>query len=244
MSPWTWRAVAVAATLLGGAARVPSQEPQRQGPPQIVVTGEGEVRVAPDRATVTVGVQTRAATAAAASTENSRRQRRVIEAVKALGVPAEQISTSGFTVVPETQYDRAGQAAPRTQSYLVSNVVTIELTKVDLVGAVVDGSLAAGANDIRGLAFHVANADSARRAALSTAVARAKADAEAVARAAGESLGPLIELVAGDVEMPGPRPVGFAGRASLAAERVPIEAGQEVVRASVTVRWQFVATPR
>src|SRR6185503_13974848 len=114
----------------------------------IVVNGRGEVRVVPDLAIITIGVQTRAITAAEATAENSRKQAAVVSAIKAKGIAAPQIGTSGFSVQPETQYDQRGQAAPKTTGYLVSNTVTVELRRTELVGPVIDGALTAGANQI------------------------------------------------------------------------------------------------
>jgi uncharacterized protein len=235
-----WKVAAVAVVLTG--TQVQGQDPGRPTVPQIVTSAQGEVRIAPDRATITMGVQTRAATAVEASAQNARKQRAIIDAIKAKGVPAEQISTSQFNVMPETRYDREGQAAPRTTSYLVSNMVTVELKRVDLVGAVIDAALTAGANQINSLAFGIANPDSARRAALAIAVARSRADADVIARAAGGSLGPLIEIMASDYQMP--HPVGIMAMRAEAAQATPVEAGQETVRASVNARWQFLSGAR
>ena len=235
-------AIATLVSIGASSATAFAQEPLRPTTPQIVTTGEGEVRVAPDRATISVGVQTRATTAAEASAQNSRKQRAIIDAIRAKGIPAEQIATSSFNVIPETRYDREGQAVPRTLSYLVSNVVTVDVRRMDLVGPVIDAALGAGANQINSLNFSVANADSARRSALSAAVSRAKADAESMAQAAGGSLGSLIELSSTQYFAP-PRPMD--ARMSVAAEvaNVPIEPGQETIRAMVTARWQFVQGP-
>lgn len=233
-----WMASALMAAI---SATAGAQELQRPTVPQIVVSAQGEARVTPDKATISIGVQTRATTAAEASAQNSRKQRAIIEAIKAKGVPAEQISTSSFNVIPETRYDREGQAAPRTISYLVSNIVTIELRRMDLVGPVIDAALASGANQIHALNFGVANADSARRVALAAAVARSRADAEVMARAAGGSLGPLLELMAAEYFIPQPRPMMMEMKAAQADSSVPVEPGQESVRASVTARWQFLS---
>jgi len=238
-----WAAALTFLVLVTASAN--AQEPVRPTVPQIVTNAQGEVRVAPDRATIVIGVQTRAATAADAAAQNSRKQRAVIDAIKARGVPPEQISTSGFNVIPETRYDREGQAAPRTTSYLVMNTVTVDLRRVDLVGPVIDGALGAGANQINSLSFGVFASDSARRAALTIAVAKAKADAEVMARAAGGSLGPLIELIAADVYMPPvPRAMMAMAKMDAAQESVPVEPGQETIRASVSARWQFLPSPR
>src|SRR5665647_787917 len=47
-------------------------------PPQISVAARGEIKVNPDRATIQISVQTKAATAAAAANENAAKQKAVI----------------------------------------------------------------------------------------------------------------------------------------------------------------------
>jgi uncharacterized protein YggE len=230
--------VAIASLFLttGLAAQNPSVPPV----PQIIVNATGEVRVSPDKATINIGVESRAATAAAAAAQNSQKQRAVIEAIKARGVPAEQISTSNFSVIPETRYDREGQAAPRILSYRVVNSVTVELKRMDQVGPVLDASLAAGANQINSMNFGVKNADSARRAALGAAVTKARLDAETIARAAGGTLGTLLEVTAMDYGSPRPMYARAEMSAQAADKSVPIEPGLEIITAGVNVRWQFV----
>ena len=223
------------------ASTATAQDVSRPTIPQIVTTATGEVRLTPDRATIQIGVQSRATTAAAAATQNATKQRAIIDAIKARGVPAEQIATSNFNVIPETRYDREGQAAPRTTSYLVINTVNVELRRIDQVGPVIDAALVAGANQINSLTFGITNADSARRIALAQAVSKSRADAEAMARAAGGSLGPLLELNSVDQYTPGP-PRPFDMRVAATAEmKTPVEAGEETIRATVTARWQFVS---
>ncbi len=208
-------------------------------PPQIVVSGMGEVRVAPDRASLTVAVRTQSRTAALASEENARKQRAVIAAVRAKGVAADQVGTSGFDVAPMFSSERSGQA-PVIVGYAVSNSLHIELRRVDQVGEIIDAAIGAGANEIGSLSFGIANPDSARRTAVAAAVAKARGDAEAAARAAGGTLGELLELTVMDVQLPQPRPFAMA-RMAAAVESTPIEPGTESVRATVSVRWRFAA---
>jgi uncharacterized protein len=237
MRAWLGLVLSVAGLGLG------AQEPARPPIPQIVTSASAEVRVSPDKAMVSIGVQSRASTAAAAASQNSQKQRAVIDAIKAKGVSAEQITTTNFNVVPETVYDREGKAAPRTATYLVVNTVNVDLKRIDLVGSVIDAALLAGANQINSLQFGLQNADSARRAALTQAVTKAKADAEAIARAAGGYLGTLLEVQATDYQEAPPIPFAARGRIAAAAEmQTPVEPGLETVRASVVVRWQFVTS--
>ncbi|HEX7937893.1 MAG TPA: SIMPL domain-containing protein [Gemmatimonadaceae bacterium] len=234
------RAVVAAALALPAGGGAGAQHAPK-APPQIIVSGFGEVRVPPDLATITIGVQVRAATASEASGENGRKQKAVIDAVRARGVASQQITTSGYVVQPEMRYDKGG-APPTIAGYLVSNTVIVRLTRLEMTGAVIDASIAAGANEISSLAFSVSNPDSARRAAIAVAVARAKGDAETAARAAGGSLGAMLDLTVGEAEVPGPRPVAFSSR--MKGPETPIEPGSESVTATVSVRWQFLPSVR
>jgi uncharacterized protein YggE len=208
-------------------------------PPQIVTTGEGEARLSPDRATLYVGVQTRATTAASAASENARRQRAILDTVRALGLGPDQISTINYNVSPEIQYDRPG-GAPRVTAYTVSNTVRAEIRRLDDIARIIDAALAKGANQVSGLEFFSSNADDARRTAIAAAVTKARADAEAIARAAGGSIGALIEL---GTSVPPVRPYEVAMRSMAVAQvatPTPIEPGQQIVHATVTGRWVFV----
>jgi len=205
--------------------------------PQIVVTGTGEATVTPDRATIFLGVQTRAATAAGAGAENARRLKLVLDTLRAIGLSSEQLTTVNYNVSPEMQYSPNGQTPPKVVGYIVTNGVRAELRRLDDVARVIDAALAKGANEVSSLQFYSSKADSARRAALASAVADARADAEALARAAGGSLGPLIELTS--VESP-IRPVAVDAIRAMAAQKTPIEGGAQTITATVTARWTLL----
>jgi len=137
------------------------------------------------------------------------------------------------------QYDRPG-GSPRVTGYVVTNTVRAEIRRLDDVGRLIDAALSKGANQIAGLQLYASRTDDARRIALGEAVAKARADAEAIARSAAGSLGPLLEVTAG---APPIRPFEVTMRAAPAVGQgapTPIEAGEETIRASVTARWVFV----
>ncbi len=205
--------------------------------PQIVTSSSGEARLAPDRANILIGVQTRAATAAAAARENNARQQAIIAAITATGIPKEQISTENYNVYPETRADRAGQN-PVVIGYVVTNVVRVEVRRTDQVGPVIDAALAKGANQINSLEFFSSNTDAGRRQALAEAIGRARGDAEAMARAAGGGLGQLLELSTADVGPPRPL-YRAAAMMDKSAAPTPIEPGELTLRVAVTGRWQF-----
>lgn len=208
--------------------------------PQIVMSAEGQARTTPDRATILIGVQTRALTAAAAAADNARRQRAVLDTMRALGLRNDQLSTLNYSVYPEMRYDKDLQQT-RIVGYAVSNTVRVELKRVDMVGSAIDAALGKGANQINSLVFTSSNMDQARRSALAMAVEQARADAEAVARAAGGTLGPLLEVESGVAQ----RPIMFQamrmeGVASGYAP-TPVQQGEQTVEVNVTTRWVFQA---
>jgi uncharacterized protein YggE len=208
--------------------------------PQIAVTSRGEVKVTPDRASIQISVQTRAATAAAAADENAQKQRAVIEAIRALGIDAKDISTTGYNVYPEQRYEQNRE--PVIVGYNVTNTLVVELKSIGMVGKVIDVSLGKGANMINSLQFYSSNTDSARREAIAIAVRQARADAEAAARAAGGSVTTLLEVTVGGYYPPPPRPVELrAMAASAKVADTPITAGDQTVAVDVTTRWLFSA---
>lgn len=209
-------------------------------PPHIITSGEGQTRVTPDRATVLVGVQTRSLTAATAASENARRQKAVLDTLKAMGIPPEQLATQNYSVTPEMKYDPNGTTPPKVTGYVVSNTVRVELKKIDQVGSVIDAALAKGANNIAGIQFGVSNVAEVRRLALADAVRSARADADVLARAAGGSLGQLIEMTSSTAGRPFNEVMEMSGEVMTARVATPIQPGEQVVRASVTATWQFI----
>ena len=233
--------VMTAAVMLAVSMAVPVAAQTATSPlPQIVTTGNGEAKASPDRATIMIGVHSRASTAAAAGADNARRQKAVIDTLKALGLTSDQISTVNYNVWPETQPISPTNNTQRVVAYNVTNTVRADVRRIEDVGKLIDAALGKGANEISSLQFTSSKADSARRAALAVAVANARADAEALAKAAGGSLGQLVEL--STVSSP-IRPIIFDARMEMSAKAAtptPIEPGEQTVNATVTARWSFV----
>lgn len=206
--------------------------------PQIAVTGRGEVKVSPDRATIQISVQTRAPTAAAAAAENANKQQAVLAALRALGLGNDQLSTINYNVYPEQRYEQGKE--PVVVAYNVTNTILAEVRKLSQVGPVIDAALSHGANMITSLQFYASNTEAARRTAIATAIERARADAEAAARAARGTLGTLLEINIGAYSPPPPRPMMMAVRKEIAQADTPISPGEETLAVEVSTRWRFI----
>ena len=211
-------------------------------PAQIHVSARGEVRVTPDRAQVQLSVETRGKTAALAAAENNRKQTAVLAAVKGLGVPAGQITTLNYQVSPNQRYDEKERRTV-IDGYVVSNTVQVITDKLDQTGLIIDAALSNGANRVAGLEFSVKDLSAPQDAALTQAVQIARRQAEVAAKAAGGTLGELLELIVNsENDRPTPR-MAMAMAMSVAADAPPppISEGSTVVGVSVSTRWRFVS---
>ncbi len=141
---------------------------------------------------------------------------------------------------PEQRYET--NKPPTITGYVVTNTVIVEVRKVSQVGAVLDAALGHGANLISGLSFYSSNTEAARRSAIAAAVASAHGDAEAAARAAGGTLGNLVEISLGSYSPPMPRPMMMRGAVAADAMQAetPISPGQETLSVDISARWKFI----
>jgi uncharacterized protein len=238
-------------TLLVAIAALPStlhiasaQEASRQplpGPPHIEAVGHGEARVAPDRATITLAVETKGPAAATVAAQNARIQRRVLDTLRTLGFGEDEVSTLNYNVGPN--YEESAREM-RQVGYVARNAITVRVRQLERIGAIIDAALARGATQVQDVDFESSRADSARRAALAEASAEARADAEAVARAMGGSLGPLLDASTSGqypwlVQMRAAAAYsGFAG--ARAAQATQITPAAIRVDAMVSARWRFL----
>lgn len=223
---------ALALVMLSAAPLAAQQPPTR--PPEIAVSAHGEARVAPDRASVTLGVQSRAASASDAARENAALQRAVIDTLHSIGFDAAQITTANYNVRADYRPTAPGEP-PSVTGYVVSNTVRVMLRDPDHVSRVIDAALGKGANAVHGLQFYLADPAPARQAALLDAVAKGRADAEALARAAGGRLGAVIEISTAPAS-----DIRIYQRAAAGGSATPIEPGQTSVTATVVMRFALV----
>lgn len=227
--------------LLALALAIPgalSAQPPAQ-PPVISVTTVGEVDVTPDRARLVLGVETEAPSAQAAARDNADRQARVMAELRTQGIQPKDIATTGYAVAPKQSYDPTTQQW-RIDGYRVSNLVVVTLTAIDRTGAVIDATLAAGANRVADLRFEVADPTAARELAITRAVERARREAEIAAKAAGGSLSGLVELRINDTNTPSPRPMVAMVAMRAEGAETPISEGTQMVTATVSTGWGFV----
>ncbi|MEQ1771697.1 MAG: SIMPL domain-containing protein [Devosia sp.] len=209
------------------------------------ITGHGEVSAKPDSAYVTSGVTSQGASAKEALDANTADMAKLIEVLKAAGIDADDIQTSGFSVNPNYVYTDARDAngyqlPPKINGYMVTNSVTVYVRDLGVLGAVLDQAVTVGANTINGINFTVDDPAELYNEARRAAFADARSKAELYADAAGVELGALA-LVSEQQTYNAPQP--YFIKAEAAASRdvsaVPIEAGNLTFTIDVNVNWDL-----
>lgn len=235
--------LALALALPAGAARAAAQEVEvEQAPRTVSVSASGSVDAAPDRAVLTLAVETVGATAEEALAENARRADALIRALTEAGIPRDDIGTASFGLSPEYARPERGepQGEPRIVGYRAHNMLRVVVDELERAGQIIDAAAAAGGNRIGGPSFEIADPEPLRLRALASAVAKARAEAEVLASALGMALGdPLtVDSSSGDTPPPMPYARTMAMEADVAT---PIEPGTMSVSATVRVTWGLIA---
>lgn len=230
------------APIFASSSRLNAQEPRADATraPSLAVSGEGEASARPDHATVRLGAEAQAETAAQAQSQVNAIMQRATNAIRAAGIAERNIQTTGLQLSPVYERQRGGdESAPRVIAYRARNTIEVEIDNLTLVGQVVDAGVEAGANRIESVQFELRDDAAARALALQRAVAQARAKATVLANAAEVRLLNIEELNESGVNViPPPRP--FRDTMVMRAEATtPIQPGELRVQASVSLRYRI-----
>ncbi|MET4682910.1 uncharacterized protein YggE [Brevundimonas faecalis] len=202
--------------------------------PALNLSAYGEVKVAPDQATINFGVVTEAATAQEAMAQNAQQMTRVVAALRRAGVAERDIQTSGLNL--SAQYDYQQNEPPKLRGYQVQNRVTVIINDLTKVGSTADAVVTAGVNQIDGISFGLKDAKAAEDQARQLAVRALQDKARLYAQALGVQLGGVRSLTEGGGFMPEPpRPMPMYARAMDASgAATPVSAGELTVRIDIS----------
>jgi len=193
----------------------------------------GETRIAPDMASISLGVMTEGKTAAEAMTANAARMNAVIASLKKAGLAERDIQTSNLNLNPQYRYEE--NKPPILIGYQASNQVTITVRDLKRLGPAVDATVSAGANQVHGISFGLQDPTAAENAAREAAVKALTTKADLYARATGHRIVRLVTLSEGGGYVPRPpvmmEAVAFAGRAK---DSTPVAGGELTVRIDIT----------
>jgi len=187
----SWVALAATAGLFVGIVAGPalgaSPIPSLNDNPSehtISVSGHGKVILTPDVADVSLGVTVQRNEVTGARDEAARIMQAVIAALHGLGIADADIKTTQLYISPV--YDYSG--VQRITGYQISNVISVHVRDLSKLADVIDQSVGAGATDVQGVTFDVADRAAAERDAREAAVRDARARADTLAAAAGVTI--------------------------------------------------------
>jgi uncharacterized protein YggE len=215
-------------TLLALAALVAGCGPVNAGSPSVVeaseptqeasikVVGFGEALGQPDEAQVTVGVETFAPKVNDATAENEATIDAILEALEKAGTEADDIQTSNYSLWTEQKYGDNGPEG--IAGYRVSNQVSVVIRDIDKVGDVLAAVTSAGANNIYGVQFSVADPAGLEAEAREKALENARQRAESLAQLSGLTLGDIRAIDEASSQFAAPLPMGGGGFGGGAAD--------------------------
>lgn len=205
------------------------QQPRPE--PLVVVSGEGVVQAVPDRAWVSISAESRAPSPREAQRRNAEAMTPVQDKLRAAGVPADAVRTSGYDLQQEWDVVNNRRVS---RGYVARNTIEVRVDAIDRVGELLEIAVGSGATSVGGIRFDLKDRARLEREALRLAVADARAKADAAAAGAGRTVERVLRIEEQGVQSRPPMPV-FAAREALQSDAPPIAAGQMELRALVTL---------
>jgi uncharacterized protein YggE len=220
---------------------VTAQAPEESRDNLIHVSGTGKVTTTPDQAIILLAVETENADAKVAQQQNAQRMDAVVNTLKGAGIPAKDLRTTGYTIIPVTEENDKPLVTSKVRFYRVINNLEVRLNDVNRAGEVIDLAVANGANRVDQLSFTLSDKKQQefRSQALTAAVTQARGDADAVVAALGKTIVDVNEVNVGNCYVP----ILYDSR-SMAMETVagagvptPVEVGEIDVTATVSIAY-------
>ena len=204
---------------------------------RITVTGIGEVYVAPDMATISLGVSSFHEKASDAMRINSTAMNKIFTHLKTANIEPRDIQTTQLSLNPRWDRRNNSNTQPRIIGYEALNTLTVRVRELESVGTVLDVLTKAGANRINHISFDVQKPRPHKDEARKNAVADARVKAELYAQAAGVELGKVIYINENGGN-PQPRTMARMEMA-MASDAVPVAAGELGLRSTVTIVFEI-----
>ncbi len=165
-------------------------------------TGEGKVLSKPDVAVIDLAIVTEAATSKAAQDENSGKSRALTDFLKKQGIEEKDIKTTAYNIFPQYNYPQFDR--PRITGYQVNQTIQVKVRDLTKADAVLDGVVAAGANQIHNFQLTIDDPEKLRNEAREKAIKDAKEKADKLEDQLGIRLGRIVNFSEGGTGFPSP----------------------------------------
>ncbi len=173
---------------------------------KITVHGSAAVRVEPDIALLSIGVDTQNNLPDQAQAENNAVMKNLISAIASEGIKQSDMQTSLYNFRSDNRRDNEGNFV--SSGFRVTNSLNIIVRDMDKLGLIIAKAIKAGGNDIGQLGFMVADSKPLVDKARKLAFENARKEAELSAQAAGMKLGSITMIANGRAVEPQPLQMG------------------------------------
>ena len=210
------------------------QMPRQQQRRVMTVTGVGNLSVAPDTAQIQLEVRTENKQLNQAQKENAYEMNQVIDSLLKLGIAKEDIQTVSYNITPQYDYIDGKQVF---RGYEVTNAINVKIADIDQVGNVIDVAVQNGANGVSTIRFTVEDEQTDYQKALSLALNDALLKAQTIAETMQVQLDPTPIKIVEERRAESGTPRMFSAKEMSGS--TPIEQGQIMIKATVTVQFQY-----
>lgn len=159
---------------------------EAQTPRLITVTGTYEIKVKPDEAHITIGVNSVGTDIEKIKKENDSQIRNVIKTIKKNGVGEKDLKTSNFSISQD--YSRPSDKKEAIR-YRVSNTLSVHLKDLSQLEKIINGVVKNGANQLQGVEFTTSKLKELETSARAGALKNAKTLANEMAAELGQKVG-------------------------------------------------------
>jgi hypothetical protein len=191
----------------------------------MILSGHGEITMAPDTAAIRLGVQTSGENLS--QTDNARRSESVIQALQGMGIT--DIKTIQYSIDRVYDYEDGRQI---DRGYSVRNILEIKINNLDAIGSIIDTSVNAGANTVDLISFDVSNKEYYYQQALNMAISNAIQKAQSITMNLGLPSTAIPVKIVENTVMPFPVQREFDAA-------TPIMPGTINIEADVTVDFEY-----
>jgi uncharacterized protein len=201
--------------------------------PQIVVSGEGKIKVTPDQAVITVGVENTGNEAAEVKKKNDEAIDAIIKYIKKMKIAATDYQTQRVSLYKSYDYQK------KKNNFTASQNIVINLKDLSKYDELMMGLVDSGANVIQGVDFKSSKVAQYESEARIKAVQNAKAKASDYASALNQKVGKAL-LVSDNSMTNYPRPMYAAMKMESDSAGLPRETlaiGEIEVTANVTINY-------
>lgn len=179
----------------------------------VSVTGEGRVKYTSDIAYVTLGVQVdKAASAQEALNQINTKITKAVAAIKATGIPAEDVLAQNYSLYPQYDYrDNVQTLSGYTANQQVKITVRTVDKSADMISTVIAAAAKEGVNQVVGVQFSASQINELKNQARLLAIADARSKSGALANAAGIRLGKVVGWWENQIYTPDSQPMYYGG---------------------------------